>query len=307
MRDYKARPGPRARKPLRGMPPAFRRRKEAPPKGFTPLRPPEPARPERPSRIAAAARGVRRWPLRSVLFGAAAAWAVAGLCVGGWALATAPLQEVTLEGRVEVPADTVLSLAGLSAGLSLLDVDPYETARRIDTHPRIVATDVRRRFPGRLSIRVRERQPDLRVVLPDGRVALIDRDNVVLHLLPPGAPLDDPVQALPVVRGVRAAAMPSEPLNSVAIRRARAALVAIRELGVPAGAPVSLDTGEAFRLQLRLADGRRLILPYDNLERALRTYQALADRYPQVLESMHAVDLTPLATPGAARVVLRRR
>jgi cell division septal protein FtsQ len=307
MRDYKARPGPKGRKPAPRHPLARNpRSREALPKGFPPLPRPPAARPPRPHRLAGALRAVAGWPWRGLAFGAALAWLLAGLAWGGVALWQAPLREVRLSGNAVVAPDDVLRLGGLSAGLPLHRLDPYATAQRIAAHPRLNAVDVRRLYPGRVAIRVRERQAELRVRLRDGRTALVDPDDVVLSLLPAGAALTPEQAALPLVGGLAGPAQPSRPLHEAGLARARALLAALRQEGLPEPERAVIDAGDPFLLTVQLAAGPRLIVPAAHAAAALRTYRTLAERYPSAFEAGRAVDLTPLDAAGGGRIVLRR-
>ncbi|HKI97970.1 MAG TPA: FtsQ-type POTRA domain-containing protein [bacterium] len=311
MRDYKARQGPKSRKPPRRVANPRSGRTRAPlPKGFQPLSPPSKApqrRPERPNHLTVALGRLRRWPLRTVLFGAAATWLLAGLVSGGIALWQAPLREVRITGNRVVETGTLLRLGGLSAGLSMRDVDPYETARRMAAHPRVTAVDVRRLYPGRLAIRVRERQPELRVRLADGSTALVDRDNVVLSVLPVGMAAPAEIAHLPLVTGAIAPAVPSEPLHDSALHRGREALAVLKALDFAQPEAATVDAHDPFLLRLRLADGTRLIAPSETLASALRVYQETHAHYPQVFQDAGAIDLTTLDAQGGGRIVLHRR
>lgn len=308
MRDYKAHLGPKGRKPARHGPFASHSsRAEKLPRRFQPLaRPPAPPRPERPSRLRPWLERVRRVPLHGVLLGAALLWLTAGLAVGAAHLWQAPLREVVLAGNAAVSADAVLRLSGLRAGQPMHEVDPYALAARIAAHPRVVSADVRRLYPGRVAIRLRERAAELRIALRDGRTAVVDADNVVLFVQPPGAPAAEAVRHLPRITGVAASPTPGRPLHDAAVNRGRAALAALGELGFPEVERVVVEGGDPFLLTLRLPDGPRLVVPHEQLEPALRTYRALTERSPQALAGMETVDLTAVTAEGTGRIFLRR-
>lgn len=325
MRDYKARPCSKARKPSRHVPtPRFGRRRAALPKGFTPLAAPRrmtrarqkaPGAPgpaasgggsQGPSRMVLAWRGLRRVSLRRVVFWGALTWLVAGLATGAVALWKAPLQRVLVTGNRVVPTETVLRLGGLEAGMRTSQVDPFETARRIAAHPRLTAVDVRRLYPGRVAIRVHERQPALRVRLDDGRTALIDPHGVVLDLLPTGSKPSPDLAALPLITGVRTTPTPSAVLEDPALDRARRALAAARRLGLAHGPPLAVAAGNPFLLGLGLPDGTRLILPPARIAQALRTFLRLRRDYPSAFTTDRTIDLTPLRPDGSGRIILRR-
>ena len=308
MRDYKARPGPRGRKPLRHpRSPRVKRGREPVPRGFQPLARPQAARRERLDRAARLVHALPRLPLRTLLAGAALLWLLAGLGYGGYRLWQEPLREVVLSGNDAVPAAAVLQLGGLAAGLELGRIDPYETARHIATHPRVVSADVRRLVPGRVAIRLRERHADLRVRLTDGRIALVDPDNVVLSLLPARAALAPELRALPLVAGAASDAEASRPLRDAGIERGRAALEALQAQEYADPTHTVIDASDPFLVTLRLPTGARLIVEPDRIDLALRSYRELRERYPLAFEGGGAVDLTTLDADGGGRIVLRRR
>jgi cell division protein FtsQ len=82
------------------------------------------------------------------------------------------VREVIVKGLTEVTEKDVLSLAGISAGGSLLTVNREAIARRVCRNAWIKDVFVGREFPNRLVIWVKER----------AAVALIERENM-LHLV----------------------------------------------------------------------------------------------------------------------------
>jgi hypothetical protein len=233
-------------------------------------------------------------------------WLGAGLVSGGVALWSGPLEQVILTGNTTLAPGEVIRAGGLGGGLSLGSVDPYQVAGRIAAHPRVRRADVRRLFPGRLRIRIEERSPELRVLTGDGRIALVDAENVVLSLAPQEGPLPGNLRALPLVTGLTARAVPSTVLGDPGLARARGAMAALLELAYPIGARTVVDGGHPFLLHLRLPEDRLVVIPYDRLEPALRTYQALVEGEPALLEGVQVVDFGALDAAGGGRLLLRR-
>lgn len=88
--------------------------------------------------------------------------------VGGWIA----LREIEVTGFARVPPAEIASLSGAYVGASLTEIDLEAVRSRLAAHPWIARVSVRRSFPHRLRIVVRERVPALG--LPDGRWASTD-------------------------------------------------------------------------------------------------------------------------------------
>jgi cell division protein FtsQ len=82
------------------------------------------------------------------------------------------VREVVIEPRGRVPAATLPAQAGVSAGMSVWDVDAAAVERRLRALPWVRSARVRRELPSRVVLRVREHRPAaiLRVDASDGRL-----------------------------------------------------------------------------------------------------------------------------------------
>ncbi|MCK6556539.1 FtsQ-type POTRA domain-containing protein [Candidatus Binatia bacterium] len=117
--------------------------------------------------------------------------AVLGLGLAGAAWHGAPLllraakehqyfrvSAVDLSGNVRLTRADILQAAGISEGMSIWDALPHATRLRIEQNAWIERASVRRSFPNRISVRVRERRP-LAIARLDG-LYYVDRHGRVL-------------------------------------------------------------------------------------------------------------------------------
>lgn len=138
-----------------------------------------------------------RSPWRTAFF----AVAVVGLVIGiGWALLGSKLlvvRSVVVTGTRLVPAATVRAAADIPLKLPMIRVDTQAAARRVEGITQIQSATVRKSWPDRVVITVRERTPALAVAVPANTPGtagydLIDPDGVVVRSVrvrPAGLPV----------------------------------------------------------------------------------------------------------------------
>ena len=130
--------------------------------------------------------------------------AAAATGAAAWALFVSPLlavRSVTVTGTHLVPAAEVLAAAGVPPGTPLIRVNTAQVAARVDTISQVSDAIVRRSWPDRLVIVIRERTPALAVTAPGGGYDLVDADGVVVRWAarrPAGLPLYSAAAAAPV-------------------------------------------------------------------------------------------------------------
>lgn len=292
MQDYKAR-RPAKRRPrsfttqLRGRLHWLKRRKSrALPKGFRQV-PPLPTAgasakaASRPNRFLS---GFTWGRLLDWAYAAIVACLLAGVLIRGWVLSQGSLERVRVSGVVSLDPSQVVRMAGLATGMRLGDVDPYAVSSRLRRDPRVDAADARRVYPHTLWIDVRERMPDARVLLDDGRAALVDPHNVVIRLEPSRA------GDLPLIRGVWGAeargrqtlvqnagdpARPGVAIQAAGLTRARVFLTQARHSGVTAFDHAILDVSDPERILVTGTAAPRLVFPVDGADAVLRVYRRL--------------------------------
>lgn len=142
------------------------------------------------------------WHLVARAFRAARITAVGVLAVFGawrglaWAKAHPyfAVREIDVQGHGPLDAKTILAWSGLANGMSIWDVAPPAAEASLLSHPRIRAALVERELPGRVRVRVEEREP---VALLFGEpIAMVADDGVVFP-----AAEGEALAALPYVSG----------------------------------------------------------------------------------------------------------
>ena len=84
--------------------------------------------------------------------------------------------EIDVEAKGRLDAQTIISWAGLTPGMSVWEAGEAAAEARLLAHPRIRAASVERRFPGQVIVRVEERTP-VAVLFADHPL-LVARDGV---------------------------------------------------------------------------------------------------------------------------------
>jgi len=102
---------------------------------------------------------------------------------------------VSLSGEKHVGRAEIIAAAGMTGRASLLFLDVEAARSRLKTIPWIADASVRKLFPDRLQIRVREREP-FALWQVDGKLALIAADGTVI-----GPVVDPAFASLPLVVG----------------------------------------------------------------------------------------------------------
>lgn len=315
MKDYKARSGPKGRKPS----------KKHPSNSSLGLSG-RSSRPGYANSLPVTETG-RSWPIRLLRDGAAslglaslgklnrghlpllawslcACWLAMGLAAGGAALWRAPLESVMLEGHRLLEGQALLKLGGLRAGLTMEQADPFEVAKRIAAHPQIATADVRRLYPGRLTIRIRERIPQFEVRLEGGKTAIVDEDSVVLALFEPPKGVKANSTGLTLVGGIGEEGVIGKALTSPVLARARRIVGVMERIGFSEMGRVEVDGRMPFQSQVTFPGGQRLLLPEKDMELAINLFRRLITGNPKLFEGKAIIDLSGLTDGIYGRIVL---
>lgn len=86
-------------------------------------------------------------------------WLAGGSVWIGQAFFKKPIKKVVIKDNQILENDDVLRMSGLRQGQMLSDVDPYWLAARLQKHPIIKHTDIRRKFPDELHLKILEYEP----------------------------------------------------------------------------------------------------------------------------------------------------
>ncbi len=95
------------------------------------------------------------------------------------------LKDIQVTGNSRLNYGEVLALADIALGQNALDVNVSEVERTLAQNPWVAKASVRRELPGRLSIRLEERQPAF-WVQRDGKILYADASGSVIAPVEPG-------------------------------------------------------------------------------------------------------------------------
>jgi POTRA domain, FtsQ-type len=272
MQDYKARRTSK-RRPLLRRRFSFLKRKQRRevPKGFRPFAPLRTAQPapqgiQKPHRLLT---WLGQWRPTRWVYAAVALWVLVGVAVHGWSLWQSPLERVRISGTTSLGSAQIVQMAGLTAGMRLSDLDPYQVATRLRQDSRVEAADARRIYPHTVWIDVRERIPDARVLLDPTHAALVDRYNVVIRVEPARA------GDLPLVRGVQTQVQPGTAIVAPGLTRARVFLTQAKHAGIDGFDRAVLDVGDPESIVVTGSRAPRLVFPVMDADFALGLYGRL--------------------------------
>lgn len=239
------------------------------------------------------------------------AWFVAGmLWLGGgmtWGALQAwnmPLGALDIAGQEKLTPVQIAAAAGLYPGVPVGGLDPLTLAERLLSHPRIARADVRRTVPGRLDIRIAERQPAALALLGEGQAAVLDVEGIVLENVPAAS---WPDAVLPRLRGGGGEVQPGKRVGEGPLRRGLEFAARAKAMPGLEAEPITVDARESFVIRVSLdARGRTLILPWRAPDEALRAY---LDAEPALLAAdpdFRIADARALPRDGAAWIALSR-
>lgn len=124
---------------------------------------------------------------------------VLGAGLAAYGLTRSPLLDVDavyVRGAAQTPAAEVVAAAGLDGKRQMTDLDPRQTAARVEALPWVARADVHRDWPGAVQISVVERRPIGLVMAPSGvHFAYVDAHGQILDHAPGKA------EELPVIAG----------------------------------------------------------------------------------------------------------
>ena len=86
-------------------------------------------------------------------------WLAGGSVWIGQAFFQKPIKKVVIKDNQILENIDVLRMSGLRQGQILSDIDPYRLAARLQKHPIIKHTDIRRKFPDELHLKILEYEP----------------------------------------------------------------------------------------------------------------------------------------------------
>ena len=234
-----------------------------------------------------------------------AAWLVLGLGVETAGLWHSPLRRLEIFGNRTLSDEGLIAAAGIEAGQPLGGIDPFTVAVRLSALAKVASADVRRVFPGRLIVAVKEREPAAVVHISPGKRAIVDKTGLILSL-PPVEPADTP-RGLPRIQFNALQARIGSRLKGRGLTQALKMLSIGPGFGLVPGEVFTIDANRPSTLVLDLPGrNRRVIFPQTGLERALRLYPALAASLAELPGKLRVIDLRTIEPAHGGRILLRR-
>ena len=229
--------------------------------------------------------------LRLLVAGASSA----ALLGGAWGVTHSPLLDVdrvAVAGARHTPEEAVARASGLRPGHRMTGVDEAAAAVRVARLPWVATADVSRRWPGTVTITVRERTPAAVARAVDGGWMLVDAKGRLLQRA--GTPPED----LVAIEGVAVRGRPGQRLD----RSGRAALAVARA--------IPRDRVTRLRVVARLPDGSLEVRLAPSGVVRLGPPDEIGDKVVAALTVLDQADVADLAVldvriPGAP--VLTRR
>ncbi len=132
----------------------------------------------------------------------------------GQAFFKQPLKKVYFEGNQLLNDSDVLKTSGLRPGQKLLDLNPYNVAAQLQTHPIVQKADIRIKFPDEIHLLVQEHRPVAMLkiskkindltndTLKNTNFFLIGNDQRLLKQLPLEELRNSPHRNLPLIKGI---------------------------------------------------------------------------------------------------------
>jgi cell division protein FtsQ len=153
------------------------------------------------------------------------------------------VRKVEVEGTARLDPARVRTWLGMVVGRSMWRVSPRDVEAQLEERPEVADAKVRRIFPSRLVVTVREREPRALLNAPDVGILLVDESGVVLGRA--GADVGD----LPIISLTEGDRAPAERHVAEAVR-----VATLLESG-HAGLPIS-------ELAIRYVDGEPELVGY---------------------------------------------
>lgn len=222
---------------------------------------------------------------------------------GGYWLSNSPwfdLKQILVEGNQTIQADDLRRLTGVRLGANILKVSTGDLAQNLKVNPFVKTSEVKRRYPDKLLIRITERTPAA-IVSNSGRYLVLDEEGYCLQSL---TLMSADRSDLPRIEA-GSELQTLKPCGKTEDKGALAALALIRQLD-----PFFMENIREFRapseweLALITRDGLTVYFgPPENLSQKLQYYEELLVKNAAECnaETLEYVDLRYDAQPVIKR------
>ena len=212
---------------------------------------------------------------------------------------------LTVSGEAQTPMAEIIDAAGFARGANVWLLDTGGAERRIEALPWVATAAVRRAWPNRVSVKVTERKPAVRVRLgqasaeePAEAEALVDASGRVLDVSAVGSgdPHEEQAAALPLIRldPSPGGLQPGSSMSSDDFQQAYDALVQLRALGLRVS---EVDLKPATGIMVTSDAGLRAILgTEDDLAKKVTLFKAIVPKIAAP-ENVVYVDLRSVRAP----------
>ena len=214
-------------------------------------------------------------------------WLLTGIILLSNSYSQQPLDQIYMEGYSFLTPTRIYQTTGIDANTRFSDIDVYATSNRLNHHPMVEQAQIRKLFPGHLSISLIERRPYAHIKVVD-TYYLIDRQFYPLQKVPAGQAKQHPVLTGIKVQSVQL----GEPLLSPALEKGIQLIELIRESGIHWNDIAELDVSERLNLKLKLRSHPLVIqLGQDNYLEKIQTFEKIYSQLLQADKPISSIDL----------------
>ncbi len=104
-----------------------------------------------------------------------------GICIGICFTPVFHIKEIQVSGTNEIPTEEVIGSSGVTVGQNIFNFNIHDVAEALETIPYVDEVTIRRNYPNRLVIEVREAVP-VAYVTVGSTFAVVDKDSKVLEI-----------------------------------------------------------------------------------------------------------------------------
>jgi cell division septal protein FtsQ len=206
------------------------------------------------------------------------------------------LQKIEIEPEGHFTLHSIRQATGLEMGQNLWSLNLPQIAKDLEKLPYVSNAQVERHFPDRVTIRIHERVPVVKISglnadLNTRETFYLDRECVVLK------PRDDEEETqLPEIVGLtRAELEPGVRLEQPGLKRALEILDAIEHSSqLNTSITIrSIDLSQPLSITMTTTQQTEITFRLDYIDQQLQRLQQIIERYSNYQEPLHTVDLTP--------------
>lgn len=93
------------------------------------------------------------------------------------------VSQITVEGNIKITQEEIIKLSGIDNQTNIFHIDEVEIKQNIEQNGYLVVNDIKRAFPSKVKIKVRERVAVAQIGTTNGYY-IIDKEGIALSLVP---------------------------------------------------------------------------------------------------------------------------